>query len=232
MSTTVILVHGAYHASWCWQFLVAELSQRGVSALTIDMPGRDGVHLASGSLAEGAARLRSAIAQVDGPVLVCGHSFGGMVVTEGVPAEADVTEVVYLAALVPAAGQSAGEAAPGMQDAAIAAALVPAADGALGFDPSYAREIFYHDCTQEQSDWATAQLCSEPVDLFTTPVGQAAWQHHQSCYVVCDEDAAVPIPVQERGAARCDATLRIPTSHSPMLSRPDLLADLLIGRIG
>lgn len=223
---TVVLVHGSFHAGWCWEAVEAGLQQRAVPTVVVDLPGRGRHPGPLGALRSSGEHLRERLAEIDGPLVVCGHSFGGMVISEAVPPEAEVRELVYLAALIPETGESMATAMPEMAVAPLSTHLTER-DGCLHFDPAHAREIFYSDCAEEAVRWASARLGPEPREMFTETTTQAAFEHHPSCYVLCERDGAVPPSTQERMTKYCDRTIRWNSDHSPMLSQPETLVDLL-----
>src|SRR5438067_970341 len=101
MAATVVLVHGAWHGAWCWTRVVEGLTARGVDAIAIDLPGHGDSTEPLGDLYGDAASLRAALDALDGsPAVVCGHSYGGAVVSLGAARHAAVRHVVYLAALM------------------------------------------------------------------------------------------------------------------------------------
>ncbi len=225
--TTVVLVHGAFHGAWCWRRVVAGLEGRGISTRAIDLPGHGACKRALGDLAEDAAAVQDAVLASEGPVIVCGHSFGGAVISEGVPKDPRVAHLVYLAAILPDVGENVGEALGAEAAGELLRALgEPSIDG-LHVDPSRAIDSFYHDCTPEDAAWAVSQLGPESAVAMGTPLSQAAWREHASTYVVCSDDRAIQPQAQRRLAGRCANSVHWPTGHSPMLNRPDLLVELL-----
>src|SRR3974390_3927769 len=100
------LVHGAWHGSWCWDRVVPELAARGVTARTLDLPSVGG---ASGeNLSSDAAAVRKVIDAQRGPVVLCGHSYGGMVISLAAATSQRVARLIYLCAFVPEERQSLG----------------------------------------------------------------------------------------------------------------------------
>jgi pimeloyl-ACP methyl ester carboxylesterase len=101
-------------------------------------------------------------------------------------------------------------------------------DGAIvTVDPAAARGIFFADCNDADAEWAISQLGPQPASSFQQTIDAAAWRDVPSTYVVCAEDRAIAPWVQHAFAARATHSVVWPTSHSPFLSRPDLLVDLL-----
>jgi pimeloyl-ACP methyl ester carboxylesterase len=226
--TTVVLVHGAFHGAWCWQRVVAGLEGHGIDARAIDLPGHGACTHPIGDLSADATAVQDAVLASEGPVIVCGHSFGGAVISEGVPKDPRVAHLVYLAAIVPDVGENTGEALGPEAAGELLQSMGESGVDGLRMDPDRAGNSFYHDCSPEDVAWAVSQLGPENAVAMGTPLSQAAWREHPSTYVVCDDDRAVQPQAQARLARRCDATLHWPTGHSPMLNRPELLVELLV----
>ncbi|MCW2507931.1 MAG: hypothetical protein JWP68_1079, partial [Modestobacter sp.] len=96
MPATLLLVHGAWHTSWAWQPLIAELSD--IDVVTVDLPSSGTDPQALGDLTADADVVRAALAGIEGPVVVVGHSYGGLPITEAATAEDGVAHLVYLCA--------------------------------------------------------------------------------------------------------------------------------------
>jgi pimeloyl-ACP methyl ester carboxylesterase len=121
-----------------------------------------------------------------------------------------------------------GGRASGEGPSPIVAAMRPGSPGTTVVDPDHATAVFYHDCSTADAEWAIAQLGPQPAITMTQPATAAAWRDRPTTYVVCTDDIAVPPDYQRALAQRCRATLEWPTSHSPFLSQPHLVAELLI----
>ncbi|HEV2309230.1 MAG TPA: alpha/beta fold hydrolase, partial [Acidimicrobiia bacterium] len=105
MAATVVLVHGAWHGAWCWDYVVERLRANHVEALAIDLPGHGTSTEPLGDLSVDAAALRSVLDDLEDAV-VCGHSYGGAVISEGAADHPAVRHLVYLAAIVLDVGES------------------------------------------------------------------------------------------------------------------------------
>jgi pimeloyl-ACP methyl ester carboxylesterase len=105
MSRTVVLVHGAFHGSWCWEPVVTRLDAAGRSSVAVDLPS---VSSARASLADDVACVRAALDAVDGEALLVGHAYGGVVVTDAGRHPA-VAHIAYLTAFALEPGESANE---------------------------------------------------------------------------------------------------------------------------
>ena len=89
-------------------------------------------------------------------------------------------------------------------------------------------EVLYGDCSPRVAADAKARLSRQSVAAIATPQTQAAWQSLPSTYLICSEDKAVPPPVQEAMSQRAQTVRRVSASHSPFLSRPDDVADVVL----
>lgn len=223
---SVVLVHGAWHGPWCWAPVLAALDERGVAATAVDLPGPD--------LAADAAAVAGAVAagaEGGDAVVLAGHSYGGMVVTASGDHPA-VERLVFLAALVPDEGDTAAGLLGREEAPDLAAAARPCGDGTATLDPALAPDLLYGDCRPADVERAVSLLRPQPLACFAQPPAAVAWRSRPCTYVVCGADRAVPPALQRRFAARLpDASLvEWPdASHSPFLSRPGEVADLLAG---
>jgi len=231
----VLLVHKAWHGAWCWEPVVAALAERGILAVAINLPrhGDDGGALTD--LHGDAERVRRALDGFDEPVVLVGHSYGGVVITEA-GVHPGVSDLVYLAAFNVDEGESALSAA--VAESAAAALdhsdrpdalsyIRMHEDGTSTIDAVGARILFYNDCRRADADWAVDRLGPHPMASLSQAPGAVAWRHRPSTYAVCTLDNIVHPDLQRILARRADHVVEWPTGHSPFLSRPDLVADLL-----
>jgi pimeloyl-ACP methyl ester carboxylesterase len=219
---TVVLVHGAWHGPWCWEKVTPLLERADVAWSAVELPLT--------SLEDDVAAVRQTIAGVGGPVVLCGHSYGGAVITEA-GHEPTVQRLVYLAAFACDEGESPAHTAPdaGVPAKNLEGVLVIADDGStVTLDDTNAPAIFYNDCTLEDVEAALRRLRRMRLQCLMTPVGAPAWRDKPSTYVVCTEDQAVHPELQQIMAKRCAEALEWPSGHSPFLSDPDLVAGLLV----
>ena len=231
MAATVVLVHGAWHGAWCWDKVVPLLDAAGVPSIAIDLPGHGASTEPLTDLDGDAATLRGVLADLDDAV-VCGHSYGGAVITVGAADMPCVRHLVYIAAFPLAPGEScmnaaADDVAPGAGATELGSVLTFGDDGTVTLDTSRAASLFFNDCTPEDVAWAIERLGPQAVAELAGVAPVAAWQTAPSTYVVCTDDRAVAPALQRAMATRCTHTIEWPTSHSPFLSRPELVADLL-----
>ena len=217
----LLLVHGSFHGAWCWDHLIPELAARNVDAIAIELPFT--------SLADDAAAVASAVQEIDGPLVVVGHSYGGAVVTLGAgPGDGrrGATHLVYLAAILADPTQPLDlKPTPGMSGIQLGD------DGMARVDPSTATQALYHRCPYALANWAIANLRAMPLDDFGSNLHQppVAWRVVPSTYVLCTDDHAIDPSDQRRMAAESGDCIELDSDHSPFLSTISPLADILAG---
>jgi pimeloyl-ACP methyl ester carboxylesterase len=215
--TTIVLTHGAFHGSWCFEPLVAELEARGVITALVDLPLTD--------LTEDAAAVTAVLDTIDGPVILLGHSYGGAVVTVA-GNHPTVERLVYLTALGPDAGEL-GSGGPMTIGEEFLLTMRVGEDGIPFIDPELAAQIFYPDIdSDEAAQWATKLRPGNTGG--SVVVEKAAWRSTPSTYVVCTDDPILLVDGQRAVAERMGAdVIEIPGDHSPMVARATELADIL-----
>lgn len=227
--TTFGLVHGAWHGGWCWERLVPELEARGHRAITMDLPCDD----ASATFEDYAGVVTDALTDAPDDVVLVGHSMAGQTIPL-VAARRPVARLVYLCALLPAVGRSlvdqlGGE--PDMLDVGYVAGLgeIDEQGRTAWVDPEVARRYFYADCDEADARAAFDRLRPQAQTPYAVTFPLDAFPAVPASYIVCTEDHLV-VPAWSRRAAKerlgLDA-VELPGSHSPFLSRPAELADLL-----
>jgi pimeloyl-ACP methyl ester carboxylesterase len=226
--TTFGLVHGAWHGAWCWEALRTELDRLGHQSVAVDLPCED----STAGLTRNAEVVSDALGDADDVVLV-GHSLGGITI----PVVADrrpVRRLVFLCALVPRPGKTMDEVLGGEEgvlspDFAQFEQVVHD-DGSVSWKPDDAVEAFYHDCPPELAASAASQLRRQVWATTQEPSPLSSWPGVPSTYIVCADDRIVS-PSWSRRVAKewLGADLvELPGSHSPFLSRPRQLADVLV----
>jgi pimeloyl-ACP methyl ester carboxylesterase len=221
---SVVLVHGAFHGGWCWERVIPLLPP-SVAIEAVDLPCT--------SLEADARHLRDVLDDAVAPVLLCGHSYGGMVITEA-GGHAKVEHLVYLAAAMPRVGQGMEAAARdergsdgrGSDGEVSVPPLLPAGD-ALTVDPALASVLFYADCDSVDVEAAVARLRPTAAGCLSAPATEEAWRVRPTTYVVCTEDQAIPPDVQRWMSREITDVREWSSSHSPFLSHPQLVAGLL-----
>jgi pimeloyl-ACP methyl ester carboxylesterase len=224
----IVLVHGAFHGAWCWDRLRRVLDERSLPSIAVDLPGHGSSTLPLGDLQADAHHVAKLLADIDDEVVLVGHSYGGGVITEAAGHADNVGHLVYVAAICADVGESVARSVvvedlprPELNDALVVA------DGIITVDPERAESVFYHDC--EPADVATAieRLSPQKSASLTQPVTVAAWRTVPSTYILCREDRAIPAALQAVLAKRCNSVVELDASHSPFLSMPEAVADIL-----
>jgi pimeloyl-ACP methyl ester carboxylesterase len=224
---TLIFVHGACvrDASWWWNSMTKPLADRGIASLTVPLPscGETGEEL--GDLYADVDACRRAIADAEGPVVLCGHSYGGVVITEA-GADDRVTQLLYVTSVMPEVGQSqadliGSEPAPWLQPS----------EGTIGVDPGMIREFFLQDCDETTIEQALGRLTRQSLTPFTQPPRHIAWQQKSATYFVCTEDLATPAEVQRQRVRASTQRVEFNAGHHPFLSRPDAFAEAIAAAV-
>jgi pimeloyl-ACP methyl ester carboxylesterase len=235
-----LLIHGAMGGAWCWERVIPRLEAAGHDAVAIDLPGQgsDATPLPEITLYRYADAVCDALERIDGPVLLTGHSMGGMVITQAASQRPDrLAGLIYVAAFLPQPGESLIEIThfPEAAGDSVQANIVVEGDPPVStMPPEAAPEALYHCCTQEQIEWALPRRGSQPVipftNPFTPPEGErAAFDGLRRAYVTCLQDRAIKPAAQKLMFTRagCDPVFEIDTDHSPWLSRTDELVGAL-----
>jgi pimeloyl-ACP methyl ester carboxylesterase len=231
---TVVLVHGAWHGAWCWAAVAAGLDELDIPVVAVDLPGHGASTLPLGDLHGDADHVRSVLDGIDGEVVLVGHSYGGAVITDA-GTHPTVRRLVYIAAFAPDEGEALiGIALDHSEQGELGTAIQVRDDDTNVIDPAVAREVFYGDCKPEDVDRAVALLGPQPGSSFSQPVRAVAWRSVPTTYVVCGADQAVPPSLQRFMAERIPDVAIVEladSSHSPFLSRPGDVVDILAGLV-
>lgn len=217
---TVILVHGFWGGAAHWGKVILALSRKGHTKLhAVEMPLT--------SLADDAERTRKMIAQVDGDVLLVGHSYGGAVITEA-GNQPNVAGLVYIAAFAPDAGESPGaitqqhlpEAAPN---------LVPDSDGFLWLNPEKFHESFCQDLSADEALVMAVTQKAPVASTFADAVSAPAWKNKPSWYQISAQDRMISPENQTEMAGRLGArkVISLDASHASLASQAAAVADLI-----
>jgi pimeloyl-ACP methyl ester carboxylesterase len=222
---TLLLVHGGWSGVWIWEPLLGELRERGVRVEAIERLPSAGVDAGGlGDLGADAESVRARLADAAGAVVVCGHSYGGMVITE-VADHPAISRSIYLAAFWPGKDQSLLDLAG---DGPLPDWIVDRGDGSLAItdDRERARQALFADLDPDRAGWAHRQFVLQSAPAFAAP-SSAPVRSHPVTYVLCTEDEAVPPAAQEAMSAPADEVVRMQSAHCPQLSHPEELADII-----
>ena len=228
---TFALVHGGWHGAWCWELVTPLLESRGHDVVTMDLPCDDG----SASLETYADVVCDALRGCNDDLLVVGHSFGGHTIPL-VAARRPVRHLIYLCSVLPRIGSSLMDQVvddPGMTDPGYFQALSAPDEQSrqVWVDLDLARKHLFDDCDDKVANAAIKRLRPQALYPMTLPYPLAQMPSTSCTYIACTEDRMVPFEWSKRVArGRLGADLiELPGSHSPFLSRPQALADVLLG---
>lgn len=225
---TIVLVHGAFAESASWNGVIAQLQEHGVTTVAAANPLR--------SLAGDAAYVRDVIASVGGPVVLVGHSYGGLVISEAASQNDAVVGLVYVAAFVPETGQSAFELSTSAPGSTLGEALAayPVATGGNEF--AIRQDVFAHQFAADvpAAEAALMAATQRPVTEAALseglPTSRPAWKDIPSWHVFGDQDLNIPVAVHRAGAERAASrgTWEIAgASHAITVSRPGVVASAI-----
>jgi pimeloyl-ACP methyl ester carboxylesterase len=226
---TIVLVHGGYADSSCWNDTIKELQHKGYTTLAGSNPLR--------GVDTDAPYIASLLDSLNGPVVLVGHSMGGTVITNAAAGKSNVNALVYISAFVPDVGESQGELIGKFPGSEIQAVSVPVpytkADGTQGTElylSTDGQAAFAADVSE--ATFRILQATQRPfdVDSFTQPTKGAAWKTIPSWGLVAGKDKTIP-PALERwmySRAKARKVVEVPTSsHVAMISHPRVVADLI-----
>ena len=226
---TIVLVHGGYADSSCWNATIGELQNEGYTTLCGSNPLR--------GIPTDAPYIASLLDSINGPVVLVAHSMGGTVITNAAAGKSNVKALVYIAAFAPDVGETQGELItkfPGSEVGPVSIAVpYTKADGTTGTDLYLSKDgqaAFAADISS--GAFRVLQATQRPFDAdsFIFPTTAAAWKTIPSWGLVAGKDKAIP-PACERwmySRANARKVVEVPTSsHVVMLSHPGVVANLI-----
>lgn len=232
---TFILVHGSWHSAWNWHKVKPLLEQRGHRVYAIDLPGmgRDKTPVNNVTLDVAVNSICSLIDQIEGPVILVGHSKNGIMISQAAEYRHHrIEKLVYLAAYLVPHGKTQREYS--MQDTQ--GMLKPYVDfhpetNSTMLRAEIYREGLYHDCPEDIAELAKVLLGPEPFGTGVTPlnVSDKNFGRIPRYYIECTEDRAVTPFIQEKMYTEtpCRKVYKMNTSHSPFFSQPRELVAIL-----
>ncbi len=217
----VVLVHGAFADGSSWSKVIPLLQEKGLQVTAVQNPLT--------SLADDVAAVKRALDQLDGPVLLAGHSWGGAVITEA-GNDAKVAGLLYVAAGAPDSGQSFNDWWKDYPPAPGAAEIKPyGKDGFVALTPLGVKQCFAQDVSADEASLIHAVQGPLAARCFDDKITVAAWRNKPSWYVVAKEDRTIPPAVESDSAKRMNATiLTLSSSHVPMISQPEAVASFIL----
>lgn len=220
----MLLLHGAFCRHWVWDETVRALRAVGHRAETIDLPSSGPTASSLGDLGSDIEATTAVLDRIDDDVVLVGHSGGGMVLTE-LAGHPHVLRSVYVAALWAPAGQSVLDLLGG----AFPDWMKVRDDGAVQVsdDADQVHETLCHDVDPDRfvTDVFPHYVLTS-ISSLSTP-STAPQPLHPSSYIICEQDRAVPPEAQQAMAGAAEHAYRLPSSHSPLLSMPQRLAEAI-----
>ena len=222
MKPTVILVHGAWHSGKGFALLQSELQKIGINSKTVELSSVGSPDESLGDLYSDADLLSSVIESTPGDCVVLGHSYGGLVITEGALNIQKVKKMIFLTAFMLDAGETLYGACGSVDPV-----WWNVASDKSRLTPDAPENIFYNTCTPEVAADAANQLRTQSLPSFNQAITRVAWKTIPSAYIICESDNAIPLFAQEAMSTRATEVVRMKTDHSPFLSAPKELAGII-----
>jgi pimeloyl-ACP methyl ester carboxylesterase len=230
------LIHGAWHGAWCWDKVVPLLEQKGHSAVAVDLPahGEDLTAISTITLQMYADKICEVIGQQQEPVILVGHSLGGISITQAAEqCPSNIRKLVYLSGFLLPNGVARLGYGADIEGSLIDAHKEMSIDKtSVSFKPAGIKETFYHDCRIEDIAKATTLIKPEPIAGIVTPVNYTAERFGRlpRVYIECLQDRAVLPALQKRMYTETpvERVFSMNTSHSPFFSAAGELVDYLI----
>lgn len=235
-TNTYVLVHGAWQAPYVWDAVRSDLVKKGHKVIVVELPGHGADHTAPHTLSLDVYRdkVMDAISQVEGKVILVGHSMGGMVVTQVAEQIPDkISKLVYIGAFLPANGQALTDLAFSDPDSKLGPSLVPSEDQ-LTIDVKRENliDLFIHDGAEAAKQSVHANYRPEPAIPFTNKVTltKEGFGSVEKVYIKTLQDVVISKSLQDRMIAEAgiENVYEMNTSHSPFLSQPQIVSALLI----
>lgn len=216
---TIVLVHGAFVDGSGWAGVYKVLRKDGYDVVVVQNP--------TTSLEDDVAATRRALATIKGKVVLVGHSYGGMVITEA-GSDPKVTALVYVAAFAPDQGESVASITAAAPPGAPQLPIVASPDGTLTLDKAQFPALFAGDVAPETAKFMADAQQPWGARALEGRITAPAWKTRPSWFLVPRDDRIIP-PAGQRGMAqRAHATIReVPGSHAVFLSKPEAVAALI-----
>jgi pimeloyl-ACP methyl ester carboxylesterase len=223
---TIVLVHGAFADGSSWAAVAGKLLQRGLNVVVPANELRGGAH--------DGEQLATVIRDIGGPVLLVGHSYGGVVITEAASRVDTVTGLVYITAFAPDEGETLSALLERFPASDLGPALVldTSANPNLSIRPHAFPTVFAADVPAEQA--AVLAVSQRPVlaAAFEEQAGPASWKSIPSHYLVATADGAIHPEAQRAMASRSESvTVEVEASHAVAVSQPDAVVDVIIAAL-
>jgi pimeloyl-ACP methyl ester carboxylesterase len=215
----VVLVHGGFVDGSGWEAVYRGLRKQGFGVSVVQNP--------TVSLADDVRATRWVLAQQKEPVILVGHSYGGVVITEA-GNDPSVAALVYIAAFAPDAGESVASLIKDPPPGAAVPPILPPRDGYLLLDKSEFASSFAADVDPELAAFMADAQVPWGLEALQGAVSQPAWKSKPSWYLVATDDRMIPPAAQRAMAQRAGSTVtEVRGSHAVYVSRADAVVDLI-----
>lgn len=215
----IVLVHGGFVDGSGWQGVYDALSKDGYPVAVVQNPTL--------SLEGDVAATKQVLDDLDGPAILVGHSYGGVVITE-TGTDERVKALVYIAAFAPDKGESVNTLIADPPPGAPVPPILPPRDGYLFLDKDKFADSFAGDLPAEQAAFMAHAQVPWGVEALGGTVSEPGWRVKPSWYLVASDDRMIPPPAQHAMAERAGAKVaEVPGSHSVYVSHPEAVADLI-----
>ncbi len=216
---SVVLVHGGFVDGSGWEGVYKALTRKGYNVSVVQNP--------TISLADDVAVTKRAIAAAEDNVILVGHSYGGVVITEA-GNDPKVAGLVYITAFAPDQGESVGKLIANPPPGAPVPPILPPQDGFLMLDQAKFAASFAADVKPELADFMAKSQVPWGLDALNGEVTKPAWKSKPSWYLVATDDKMIPVPAQRMMANRAGAkTTDQAGSHAVYVSQPDAVAAVI-----
>jgi pimeloyl-ACP methyl ester carboxylesterase len=218
-SKAIVLVHGGFVDGSGWAGVYSILKKRGYNVLIVQNPTK--------TLAEDVAVTKSAIESLDSNVVLVGHSYGGVVITEA-GTHPKVSDLVYITAFAPDKGESVASLIANPPPGAPVPPILPPKDGYLFLDRAKFAASFAADVEPETASFMADSQVPWGLDALQGAISEPAWKTKPSYYLVATEDKMIPPPAQRAMAGRAKAQVtEVPGSHAVYVSKPAEVAEII-----
>ena len=216
---SIVLVHGGFVDGSGWEGVYRSLTRDGYKVSVVQNP--------TVTLKDDVAVTKRAIAAAEGDVILVGHSYGGVVITEA-GTDPKVAGLVYITAFAPDKGESVGKLIANTPPGAPVPPILPPTDGFLMLDRTKFAASFAADVKPELADFMANAQVPWGLDALNGEVTVPAWKSKPSWYLVATDDHMIPIPAQRMMAGRAGAkTTDQAGSHAVYVSQPEAVAKVI-----
>lgn len=218
-AVSVVLVHGGFVDGSGWEDVYRILKKDGYDVSIVQNP--------TTSLADDVAATKRIVAAQKAPVILVGHSYGGVVITEA-GNDPKVAALVYIAAFAPDKGESVSTLIKDPPPGASVPPILPPQDGFLSLDKTKFAASFAADVAKDKAEFMANSQVPWGVDALNGAVSDPAWRTKPSWYLIATDDKMIPPPAQALMSKRAGSTVvEVRGSHAVYMSKPEETAALI-----